>query len=416
MGDQVGARRRGVTEAVVLVTAQHATEVAGLSVLQRMVFALERAGVRSIALVARDGAEPPVATPSTRRPDTRVGWCAPEALSQEAIGDAVLFLQPVVLDAAAVEAFGDLSDSARPVLALDSVDRAGRAVATGAYLIAAGAAAEILRRVAAGPAADAESRARLPGGICYPLAPAAGAAERRAAENALLGSLRRKSDGFLAYWFDRRLSTALSRYLVRTRVTPNQISVATLVPALAGGALIAVPGTLLSGVGALLYWLATILDGCDGEVARLKYLESPKGARLDLLCDNVGLVVLFLGIIVHVYWEVPGIELVYAGGAIIGGMLAAMILEYLLITRPRIRRGGAGRALTPAEVRRRQLYERLASRDFAYLLPVLAFTGTLSWFVWATALGVNLFWIALVTLVVRKRATDALSDVSADHP
>jgi phosphatidylglycerophosphate synthase len=168
--------------------------------------------------------------------------------------------------------------------------------------------------------------------------------------------------------------------------------------------LLAAPGRLLSGLGAILYLISTILDGCDGEVARLKYLESAKGARLDLLCDNIGLVALFLGIIVHAYFEVPGPQLLYAGGAVVGGLVAAQVIGYLLIARPRIRRGGGDGPLTPAEVKRRELYERLASRDFAYLLPVLAFTGTLSWLVWATALGVNLFWIALVAIVVRKPA------------
>ena len=416
MSDQRGAGRPYVTEAVILVGAEGDLRVAGLSVLQRMVFALERAGLRAIALVARDGAEPPAAMPETRRPQTRLRWCAPEPLMPVTGGDILVFRQPIVLDAAAAEALINLGAAGHPVQAIDAADRSGQPVATGAVLVAAEAAGELSRLVAGAPAAGAAPRRWISTGICHPLAPGAGTTERRAAETALLASLRRKSDGFFAYWFDRRLSTALSRYLVRTGVTPNQISVATLVPALAGAVLLAMPGTIASGVGALLYWLSTVLDGCDGEVARLKYLELPQGARLDLLCDNVGLVALFLGIVVHAYGEVPGIALVYAGAAIVGGMLAAMILEYRLITRPRIRRGGAERALTPAEIRRRQLYERLASRDFAYLLPVLAFTGTLSWFVWATALGVNLFWIALLALVVRKRAGDAVPGVSADRP
>ncbi|MGE5148039.1 MAG: CDP-alcohol phosphatidyltransferase family protein [Candidatus Eiseniibacteriota bacterium] len=402
-----------VTEAVILTTPDSALRVAGLSVLQRMVFALERAGVRAIALVADDGAEPS-AMPATRRPETRLRRCAPDDLAPATGGDILVFRRAVVLDVAAAEALVGLGSAAHPVQAIDAVDRTGVPVATGALLVAAEAAADLPRLIIDG--AGAAPRRALAAGVCHPLAPGAGAREGRAAETALLASLRRKSDGFFAYWFDRRISTALSRHLVRTGVTPNQITVATLVPALLGAVLLALPGTVSSGIGALLYWLSTVLDGCDGEVARLKYRESPSGARLDLLCDNVGLVALFLGIVVHVYREVPGLALVYAGAAIVGGMLAAMILEYRLITRPRIRQSLAERALTPAERRRRQIYERLASRDFAYLLPILAFTGTLSWFVWATALGVNLFWLALLVLVVRKPARAALPDVSPDRP
>src|SRR5262249_16480475 len=39
-------------------------------------------------------------------------------------------------------------------------------------------------------------------------------------------------------------------------------------------------------VGAVLFQLHSILDGCDGEIARAKYLESPSGQRLDGLCDR----------------------------------------------------------------------------------------------------------------------------------
>jgi len=422
-GDKAGGRRWRIAHGVVLVTPQSAVRIAGLSLMQRTVFALERAGVRSIMLVARGAADRSIGAPLTRSRETRVRWCTPEELPGAVDGDSLLLLRPVVLDSAAIDGLGNLGDREDPVLALDTTDRSARCIATGAYLVAGEAAAELPRRVFAAidgsegrAAAGADARARWPTGVCCPLGTAAGTAEIRAAEKVLLGSLRKKTDGFFAFWFDRRISTAISRHLVRTPVTPNQISIFTLVPALGGAVMIAVPDTLTSGLGAILFLISTIPDGCDGEVARLKYLESAKGARLDLLCDNIGLVALFLGIVVHAYSEIPGPEFVYAGAAIVFGMVAAMVIEYLLITRPRIQRGGGNGRLTPAEVRRREFYERLASRDFAYLLPVLAFTGNLSWFVWATAIGVNLFWLALVTIVVKRSATRSFSGTTPELP
>ena len=418
--EEDGGERRAITHGIILVTRYSTVRVAGLSVIQRTIFAFERAGIHSIALVAPCAADRSIAMPMTRSERTRIRWCAPEALPDDVDGDTLLVLRPVILNAAAIESLGELGDVANSVLALDTIDRSGTSIATGAFLIARAAVAEVPRRVAEAirgstwnPAADAEARVRFPGGVCMPLGPPDGPIDIRVAEKVLLGSLRKKTDGFLAYWFDRRISTTISRYLVRTRVTPNQISVFTFFLTLISAMLIATPDALTSGAGALLFWTTTILDGCDGEVARLKYLESKQGARLDLLCDNIGLVALFLGIIVHVYANIPHLELLYAGAAIIGGMVAAMVIEYRCITGPRIRRG-RDRLLTPGEIRRHDLYERLASRDFAYLLPVLAFSGTLSWFVWTVAVGVNLFWIGLVTIVARKRTTNALSGVTTE--
>jgi len=409
MDSEGGKQPRTIAQGIILVTRQSSIQIGGLTVVERMVYAMERAGVHTISLIAFDGPDAAIAMPRTRSRETRLRWCKVEYLPGAEKGNFLLFLRPVVIDSAAVQAVLELGVMPAPVIALNIANQSGKTTATGAYIIAGDATNEIRRRVAdAGgnpsgqAAAGEEAQAIVSAGVCCPIVSADTGAEIRTAENALIGSMRKNTDGFLAYWLDRRISTAISRYLVRTPVTPNQISLVTLVPALVGAVLIAASSTLVSGAGALLFWLSTILDGCDGEVARLKYLESPQGARLDLLCDGIGLIAVFVGVIMHVYWQDSGPNLFYAGGAIIGGMVAATVLEYLLITRRRIQHGGDPGALSHEELKRRELYERLASRDFAYLLPILAFTGTLIWFVWATAVGVNLFWIALVTIVVRK--------------
>ncbi len=421
MPDHENIEQDGViTQAIVVVTPQSRIRIAGLSVLQRTVFALERSGVPSITLVAHNTLQTPLERPLTRREKTRVRCCKAAQITARPTGFTLLLLCPAVLNAEVISALSDICDSATPVAAIDRADRQGRSTATSAYLVSAPAAAEIPQRVADAVGAEenygdnTDVRVQVPDGIFYPLPSTADRTEIRRAEKQLLGSLRKKTDGYFAYWFDRRISTQISLQLVRTGVTPNQISIFTLFLVLASAVAIATPNPLISGSGAILFLISTILDGCDGEVARLKYLESALGARLDLVCDNIGLVALFIGIIVNVYSHVPGTELLYAGAAIIGGMLTAMIAEYLLITGPRIRHGQG--PSTAEESNRHELYERLASRDFAYLLPILAFTQTLSWFVWATAIGVNLFWIVLIFVVVRKPARNDATGVRSKLP
>lgn len=422
LDDNACARRCVITRGIILVTRQSAVRVLGLSVLQRTVFALERAGIRSIILVTRGAPAQSITAPLTRSPETHVRWSLPEECLGATDGATLFLLRPVVINTETIDAIAGLFSASRPVVALDVGGQTERSVTMVGYLFAAEANAKVPRFVAAaiggsdGGEGGMDARAQLSAGVCHPLGSTDDAAGIRAAEKMLLGSLRKKTDGFLAYWFDRRISTAISRYLVRTEVTPNQISLFTLVPSVGGAALIAFPSALVSGLGAILFLISTIIDGCDGEVARLKYLDSARGAQLDLLCDNVGLVALFLGIIVHVYSEIPGPELLYAGIAIIGGLITAMVVDFLLISGPRIRRGGGNGLLTPGEAKRREIYERLTGRDFAYLLPVVAFTKTLSWFVWATAIGVNVFWIVLIIFVVRKPTTASASDVASKYP
>jgi CDP-alcohol phosphatidyltransferase len=83
-----------------------------------------------------------------------------------------------------------------------------------------------------------------------------------------------------------RFSIALSRRLARTRITPNQITAASLAVGLAGAALVASADYATCLLGTLIVWLSSILDGCDGEIARLKLLSSEAGRWFDLLVEK----------------------------------------------------------------------------------------------------------------------------------
>ncbi|HEV3139609.1 MAG TPA: CDP-alcohol phosphatidyltransferase family protein, partial [Vicinamibacterales bacterium] len=68
--------------------------------------------------------------------------------------------------------------------------------------------------------------------------------------------------------------------------TPNAM---TIVAALFGiaGVLIAYRGGYANFLaGAALFWIQNILDGCDGEIARMKYLRSRAGEWLDQIVDD----------------------------------------------------------------------------------------------------------------------------------
>src|SRR5262249_36636576 len=105
-------------------------------------------------------------------------------------------------------------------------------------------------------------------------------------EQHLAAALPQPTDGYLA-GLDRRVSITLSRLLVRTRLPPNAITALSLLVGVGGAAVLAQVGRAAAVVGAALLWLAAVLDGCDGEVARLKLLTSRWGGRFDLATDHV---------------------------------------------------------------------------------------------------------------------------------
>ncbi len=96
--------------------------------------------------------------------------------------------------------------------------------------------------------------------------------------------------------WDQRIARVLVRPLVRTPITPNQLTVVTLVVALVGAALLATGDAILMNWGAGLFVLARFLDHFDGELARQKNMKSRLGYYLDYVSGGIGYAALFFAI------------------------------------------------------------------------------------------------------------------------
>lgn len=97
--------------------------------------------------------------------------------------------------------------------------------------------------------------------------------------------------------WDQRLAGVLVRPLVNTPVTPNQLSIASLLVALAGALLLALGDPLgdplLANWGAGLFALARFMDHFDGELARQKKAASRLGYFLDYIVGALSYGALF---------------------------------------------------------------------------------------------------------------------------
>ena len=115
-----------------------------------------------------------------------------------------------------------------------------------------------------------------------------------AAEKKLDRWLVKPTDGFFAQT-NRRISVPISRQIIKLPITPNMVSLFTLGVGIAAGAFFACGGYWNVLIGAVLSLWASILDGCDGEVARLKLLESDFGCWLETVCDYLYYLFIFAG-------------------------------------------------------------------------------------------------------------------------
>jgi phosphatidylglycerophosphate synthase len=125
------------------------------------------------------------------------------------------------------------------------------------------------------------SGAGLAGGWAY----LEGPADVRACERMLLRGLGKSQDGLVSKLLNRRISRATTRLLLKFPITPTMWTVSLLFLPLLGSIFLMAGGYADMIVGTAIYQLYNIFDGCDGEIARAKYLESERGRRLDAFCD-----------------------------------------------------------------------------------------------------------------------------------
>jgi phosphatidylglycerophosphate synthase len=277
----------------------------------------------------------------------------------------------------------------------------GRAVASfvrDAAALGAGAdpLSDVHARVLSDPRAAAENGAP---GAFFDVGTPSGADSAAAA---LYARMSKPNDGYLAR-FDRRFSLAITRLLLPYPVTPNQVTAASLLIGMLGAWWLAAPSAVRQFEGALLLWFCCLLDGSDGEIARLKHRSTPYGGAFDLWADHFAHLAVFVALPVGVArlhpdqnWWIPGVLLV------VGFLASGFSVWWLVLRVPEAERGPMALQI-----------ERIASRDYVYAIVALTAIGRLQWFVWAAAYGSQLFWIWL-WWTARRRPVPALPAVTPD--
>ncbi len=122
------------------------------------------------------------------------------------------------------------------------------------------------------------------------------------AENKLLDTLKKTSDGPVSRHLNRPISIKISKYLVKTGVTPNIVSFLSFILCCIGAFFFFLGGWINLAIGAILAQASSIVDGCDGEVARLKFNETEFGAWFDAVLDRYADAFLLFGLTYYVYF------------------------------------------------------------------------------------------------------------------
>ncbi len=161
-------------------------------------------------------------------------------------------------------------------------------------------------------------------------------------------------DGYISKHINRKISEPMARLLAKTKVTPNQMTWAAFGIALLSFVSFVLGNNIIAG---LLVQLSSIVDGIDGNLARLKGMTSEFGGFLDSVLDRYADILIVLGLTL---WSLS--HETYSG-IWLAGMLAITGVICISYTRARI------------SPNHRHLFDKgfksLASRDIRLFLIML---------------------------------------------
>ena len=231
-------------------------------------------------------------------------------------------------------------------------------------------------------------------------------ADRGRVERWLLQGLIKDSEGFMSRHVERQISLAVTRQLVKTSITPNEMTFVSIAIGLMGARFFAGPRSQHL-LGAILFWLHSVLDGCDGELARLKFAESRWGGLFDFWGDNVVHSAVFSAIAVSCHAERPGPRPFQLAASAVAGTLLSAALVYWTTMKEATSNGPLftsvvhAPALEDASKSIARIADQLARRDFIYLVLGLATLGKVKWFLQMAAIGAPLYFLVLAGLSLK---------------
>ena len=230
--------------------------------------------------------------------------------------------------------------------------------------------------------------------------------------------MSKPQDGFVSRFVNRPISSRVTRLLVKFPIHPSAFTISIFVLPLIAGAFLKHGGYVNILIGAAIFQVFSILDGCDGEIARARNLESRFGERLDNLCD-------FLGSLIYVLALGKGVQDSKEG----------VICALLIIANELLLRWGTSATRLAPENFHESFYARhhgmighsgllhlgerfvwwlfqLTKRDvgiFFFFVLALLNLGTWILHIWTVAAGASL----LISMTATVRAANRHPDVSA---
>lgn len=180
----------------------------------------------------------------------------------------------------------------------------------------------------------------------------------------------------------RKISGLITWFLVKTPVTPNQVTIISLILGIVSAAFFSHGAHTCTIIAGMFYFVSTVFDQCDGEVARFRRMESDFGRVFDIIVDSIVNAAIVIGITIAIY-KTNGSSL-----TIVAGFLAMMgiVISLLLTTY--------FSSESKKDTGTKEMLDKLNNKDFFYIIMLASVIfNQMIWFLLIMAIGTNIYWI-----------------------
>ena len=222
----------------------------------------------------------------------------------------------------------------------------------------------------------------------------------RECEIRLYNSLGSSADGpIVDKYVNRRISRQITRQLVKTPITPNQTTFICLTVGIVSACYFWIGGYWNYLIGALVFQFSFIFDQCDGEIARLKFMESRFGGWFDAVCDSIIRTLMILGMTGSMY-AVSNQTLILILGILssVGIFVSTILSSYETLKKEE---ESLNSASVENENKLSALIDKFNNTDsFSIILFICILSGHLIWFLWTIGVGSFVFTLVILAKLI----------------
>ncbi len=180
----------------------------------------------------------------------------------------------------------------------------------------------------------------------------------------------------------RKISGFITGLLIKTPVTPNQVTIISLILGIVSAAFFSHGAHTCTIIAGVFYFISTVFDQCDGEVARFKHMESDFGKAFDIIVDSIVNAVITIAITIAIY-KTSGSGLTIIAGlfAMTGIVISLLLTTYFSNESKR-------------DTGTKEMLDKLNNKDFFYIIMLASVIfNQMIWFLMIMAVGTNIYWI-----------------------